>query len=145
MKTKKWFLVLSTRFKVNLGFTLLELVVVMAVIALLSTIGLNSYGAVQKRARDAKRKTDIRAVQSALEQYYSACGYNYPPPVGNFYNSINCASPPISIMPTVPIDPKPPTLYYCQPPMTNCTNSRYTICAALEADTAPSFCVSNQQ
>jgi len=142
---KNKFSILGFRVSVNLGFTLLELIVVIAIISILSTIGINSFTAAQRRSRDAKRMTDIREIQTALEQYYSICGYLYPTLIpGGFYNSINCPAPPISIMPMVPVDPKPPSMtpYYCQ---TTCDGSIYTVCAALEAGTSPTFCVSNQQ
>ncbi|OGE25500.1 hypothetical protein A3C26_02205 [Candidatus Daviesbacteria bacterium RIFCSPHIGHO2_02_FULL_39_12] len=53
-----------------LGFTLVELLVVVAIIAVLSIIGMAAYGNVQKNARDAKRKGDIHIIRNALEEYY---------------------------------------------------------------------------
>lgn len=49
------------------GFTLVELLVVIAVISILSTIGMVTYTKVQGNARDAKRRSDIEAIASALE------------------------------------------------------------------------------
>lgn len=129
------------------GFTLLELLVVISIIAILITVGLTSFSTSQRKGRDTKRKSDIKEVQNALEQYYSVCGYQYPLPTGSFYTSINCSSPAISIMPTVPSDPRVVTPYYCgpTPAASNCTSTSYTICAMLEAETPNTFCVSNQQ
>lgn len=53
------------------GFTLIELLVVISIVALLSTIGLTVYSVVLKNGRDAKRQSDIRQIQSALEQYFT--------------------------------------------------------------------------
>lgn len=53
------------------GFTLIELLVVMVIIGILTTIGLNTYNASQVRARDTKRKTDLKLIASALERYRS--------------------------------------------------------------------------
>lgn len=53
------------------GFTLVELLVVITIIAILATIGLVMYGSVQKQARMAKRIEDLKAIQTALEVYYS--------------------------------------------------------------------------
>ena len=53
------------------GFTLIELLIVIVIISVLSLIGLVSYTVVLKNGRDAKRQSDMRQVQSALEQYYS--------------------------------------------------------------------------
>lgn len=51
------------------GFTLLELLVVMAIIGILAAIGIASYGGVQSKARDAKRKSDLENLTRALEMY----------------------------------------------------------------------------
>lgn len=126
------------------GYTLLELLVVIGIIALLVTIGLPSFSTAQKKSRDSKRKSDIAEIQQALEQYYSVCGYSYPTiAAGSFYTSINCPTPPISIMPAVQTDPRGLTPYYCPTP--NCTSTGYTICAGLEAETPNTVCRNNQQ
>lgn len=60
------------------GFTLVELLVVISIIALLSVVGAIVYSTVLKQGRDSKRQSDLNAIQSALEQYYSDHLY-YPP------------------------------------------------------------------
>ncbi|MBI4157248.1 type II secretion system protein [Candidatus Woesebacteria bacterium] len=57
--------------KRNSGFTLIELLVVMVIMGILSAVGLNTYNSSQVRARDAKRKTDLKLIASALERYRS--------------------------------------------------------------------------
>ena len=52
------------------GFTLVELLVVVAIIGILATVVVISYSGAQKKARDAKVTSDISAVQQALELYY---------------------------------------------------------------------------
>lgn len=128
--------------KFKLGFTLLELLVVVSIIVILITMGLSSYSTAQKKGRDAKRKSDIKEIQGALEQYYSVCGYTYPTPTGTFYSAIICTTPSIAIMPAVYSDPRGITPYYCSG---TCGTTGYTICTGLEAETTPTFCVSNQQ
>ena len=59
------------------GFTLVELLVVISVIAILSVIGLTLYTSVLRGARDTKRKADLTAISRALEQYKAANGI-YP-------------------------------------------------------------------
>lgn len=59
------------------GFTLIELLVVVSIIAVLSAIGLVSYNNFLKNARDARRQSDLRLIQSALERYKSDKKY-YP-------------------------------------------------------------------
>ena len=59
------------------GFTLVELLVVMAIIAVLSGIGIISFMSSQQKARDAKRKADLRNLSGALEAFYNDHG-QYP-------------------------------------------------------------------
>lgn len=61
----------------NKGFTLVELLVAITIVAILSMIALTLYSSSQKSARDAKRKEDINAISKALEQYKTAKG-SYP-------------------------------------------------------------------
>lgn len=56
--------------KSGAGFTLVELLIVISIIAILTVIGLTTYAGVQKNARDARRKDDLRAIKVALELYY---------------------------------------------------------------------------
>jgi prepilin-type N-terminal cleavage/methylation domain-containing protein len=59
------------------GFTLVELLVVISIIGLLSTIAVVSLGSARGKSRDAKRIADMKQVSTALEQYYADQG-NYP-------------------------------------------------------------------
>jgi prepilin-type N-terminal cleavage/methylation domain-containing protein len=49
------------------GFTLVELMIVIVVIALLATIGIVSYNGVQSRARDTKRIDDVAHIGRGLQ------------------------------------------------------------------------------
>ena len=124
------------------SFTLLEILVVIGIIMILVGLVTTSYSTVQKKARDAKRKSDVEQVQKALEQYYSVCGYQYPTPLASLrFSSIVCTSPSIAIMPTVPTDPRI-TPYLCN----SCTATAYSICTNnLESESPTGFCLSNQQ
>jgi prepilin-type N-terminal cleavage/methylation domain-containing protein len=48
------------------GFTLIELMVVMAIIAILATAGLSAYTGYIKKARDAVRMADINAINKIV-------------------------------------------------------------------------------
>lgn len=53
--------------KTKKGFTLIELLVVIGIIGILSTIGAVSFGSARGKARDAKRISDARQIQSLVE------------------------------------------------------------------------------
>lgn len=53
------------------GFTLIELLVVIAIIGLLSSVILASLNGARIKGRDARRLSDIKQIQTALELYYS--------------------------------------------------------------------------
>lgn len=60
------------------GFTLIELIIVMAILGILAGVIGNSFISSQRRARDAQRKSDLRNIASALELFND--DYNrYPP------------------------------------------------------------------
>lgn len=61
----------------NKGFTLIELLVVIAIIGILSSVVLASLNSAREKSRDAKRISDIKQLQLALEFYYDAEG-GYP-------------------------------------------------------------------
>jgi len=52
------------------AFTIIELLIVMAVIALLVGIAIPSFRAVQNQAKEARAQGDLRVVKLALEDYY---------------------------------------------------------------------------
>ena len=54
------------------GFTLVELLVVIAIIGLLSTLAIVALNSARQRARDAKRVSDIRQIQTALQLYFDS-------------------------------------------------------------------------
>jgi prepilin-type N-terminal cleavage/methylation domain-containing protein len=53
------------------GFTLVELLVVISIIGLLSTIAIVSLGSARAKSRDTKRVADMKQMFTALEQYYT--------------------------------------------------------------------------
>jgi len=65
--------------KHNRGFTLIELLVVVAIIGILSSVVLASLNSARAKGRDARRLSDMRQVQIALEMYYDSNGF-YPNP-----------------------------------------------------------------
>jgi prepilin-type N-terminal cleavage/methylation domain-containing protein len=62
--------------KIQQGFTIIELLIVIAIIAILAGLVLNNFQGAQAKARDTQRITRINAVHSKLEEFYNeANGY----------------------------------------------------------------------
>jgi len=60
------------------GFSLLEIVIAIALISIMSVPIMGSYIKTQQRARDSVRKHNISEISNALEEYYGICGFAYP-------------------------------------------------------------------
>lgn len=71
------------------AFTLIELLVVIAIIGILSAVVLAGLGAAQAQARNAKRVSDLKQLQSALELYATDNGGSYPSTSNNWWG--NCS------------------------------------------------------
>lgn len=87
------------------GFTLIEILVTVTIIAVLTAVGVVSYGSVNKNSRDAKRKSDIEQIRQALEMYKADMGYY--PPCGGYCQAISLASALVTrgYMSAIPTDP----------------------------------------
>jgi general secretion pathway protein G len=59
------------------GFTLIEILIVVAIIAILASVVLVGLGPTQKEGRDSRRIQDLAQIQTALELFYNHCGF-YP-------------------------------------------------------------------
>jgi len=80
------------------GFTLIELLVVIAIIGILSSVVLASLNSAREKSRDAKRVSDIKQLQLALELYFDS-NSAYPTTLGALASSTP------AYIPTVPSDP----------------------------------------
>jgi len=64
------------------GFTIIELLVVISIIGLLSTISVIALNGARKKSRDAKRVGDMKQLQTSLELYFND-NSRYPSATGS--------------------------------------------------------------
>lgn len=139
----------------KLSFTLLEMLVVLGIISTIIGFSFASYTTAQKKARDSRRKQDLKAIQNILEQYYSICKFRYPLISGSLPQSLQAKIEDGCEYTTevfkIPNDPLGGS-YQCL----NCNQQSYTLCPPdlgngnfSETDNCNSTnlacCVSNQQ
>lgn len=104
------------------GFTLIEMLVVVAIIGLLSSVVVTSLAQTRRKARDSKRIEDLSQISKALELYYGT-NNGYPNTSGAWWGAVgscggshgvtgatgyvpNLAPTFIGVL---PLDPKPST------------------------------------
>jgi prepilin-type N-terminal cleavage/methylation domain-containing protein len=110
------------------GFTLIELLVVIAIIGLLSTLAVISLTGARSKARDARRTSDLRAWQSALEVYRTDNNDKIPTATTTYTAVLQSLSN--YLTPRLD-DPNPNSSYiYCG--TTTATSSSYLLYANLE-------------
>ncbi len=117
------------------GFTLVELLVVVAIIGILSTLVIVNLGSVRLRARDAQRKSDLRQLQSALELYRADQG-GYPVANASPYQINACpasfTSGTTTYMKVVPCDPEGGSYYNNGNYYYYSDGTTYTLAACIE-------------
>lgn len=138
------------------GFTLFELLVSISIIAIMTALASVAYSGAQKKARDARRIQDLKAIQVAAEQYYSQSGYVYPTDYSAGISWIPTDGT-VAVLENYPTDPKSDT-YSCASGF-DCNTNGYCICIKMDnpananatntcnftTGTKTHFCVKNQQ
>ncbi len=112
--------------KLQKGFTLIELMVVVSIIGILMASGILAFTNAQQSARDAKRRADVDAISKAEEQYNAANNGVYPL-AANITSAISTFFPSGSL----PNDPRTGSAYTVTA-TANTPNSQYCVCATLE-------------
>ena len=113
------------------GFTLIELLVVIVIIGVLASFLMTNYIGVRGRGRDAKRKADLRQLQTAFELYRSSDpNGNYPSsPLPACGSSLRDSGGTVIYMKSIPCDPSTNSLYtYTY----SALSKSYTLIACLE-------------
>jgi type II secretion system protein G len=116
--------VLKNIIKKQGGFTLLELLIVIVIIGILALLIIPNITSAPKKARDTQRKTDLKAIQKGLEEYFVSNNV-YPAQL----NDLTTGNPPI--MKSVPNDPKNTGVFvYTYTPANS--NTTYVLHSCLE-------------
>ena len=115
---------------------MIELLVVISIIGVLSSIVLVSLGGARSKARDANRQSDMRQISTAQEMYYNdneayvtAAGQDGTPAIGTYLAALNDSQ---STNPHEWLD------------NTTCSPSAYCAYATLENGTNKYFAVSEK-
>ncbi len=120
--------------RINKGFTLVEILVVVTIIAILAGIGINSYISLSRQTRDSRRRADLENLRSALEMYRSE---------NNYYPFALSTLVPDKYVNAEPIDPKSGANYvYCPSPGVPGNQTNYDLCASLEQTNTTATCCS---
>lgn len=124
------------------GYTLIEILVAAAIIAVLSVVGVTSYTSINKRSRDARRKSDVEQVRSALEMYRTDNG-TYPNPGDYVYHTVSSSLGILvtnNYLPALPADPKEDATHNYWYTLVGPGAYKYCICTNLESGAGSSQC-----
>ena len=134
MKFKSHF---PSRFRVlRRGFTLIELVVVIAIISLIASLAIVQFSSVKARARDVERERDMKTFQTALALYVAS--RRVFPIYSGVITGTDAMSAALlgdSAIPTIPRDPINSDVYLYS--YASADGVAYTLSYTLETDRIP--------
>jgi prepilin-type N-terminal cleavage/methylation domain-containing protein len=143
------------------GFTLIELMISIVIVAVLFGVVISSISGIRRNSRDAQRQADLRTIQSALQNFYADQNF-FPnntgsgastdistlPGITNCTGTTSCTIS-TTYLSSIPADPLSGASYKYQPLLdplssTYCSSSSgagqchyYILCAALEGSPPP--------
>ena len=155
------FSLITNHFKLKRGFSLIELLVVISIIGILVAAATASWTNAQQKSRDSKRKSDLKAIQQALELYLQDNGTYPGGPSGEIQcldasgptaiawgGNFSCFNPSVTYMNPLPKDPRGGTsgaidhtyYYNPDPQLPSGAILKYTLSAGLENSNDPEYC-----
>jgi uncharacterized protein (TIGR02145 family)/prepilin-type N-terminal cleavage/methylation domain-containing protein len=115
------------------GFTLIEILVTVFIIALISTLVVASFANVRLKSRDTKRVSHLNTIHQALQQYYN--DHQYYPATLTFDQPLRNSDNSKVYLDSVPVNPTPRTDH-------NCPDNEYTYVVSADKKTySLSVCV----
>jgi prepilin-type N-terminal cleavage/methylation domain-containing protein len=115
----------------QLGFTLIEIMVTVAIIGILTAVILAALDGARTKARDANRISEIKQLEGAIENYFSSC-YKFPEVLADL-NTSGCANNYKPVLSSFPKDAANNTYKYYQDDGENDDGKRFHLCAHLES------------
>lgn len=114
------------------GFSLVELLVVITIIAILSVVAYTAVGGQTTKAKDSRRMQDLTTIQTALEIFFADKG-EYPTKLDNGTNDQTGSATDLvpKYMPKMALDPVTLKEYTYK---TNTTRKKYQLAATLEKE-----------
>lgn len=91
------------------GFTIVELLIVIVIIAILSTLVVMAYNGITEKANQSRRISDISSVRKALELYRQEVGYYPANGADNWGGALNSAAMTTALAPYMNQIPTEPT------------------------------------
>ena len=114
---------------ISRGFTIIELLVVVAIIGLLAALIVASFSTIRAKSRDARREEDLKTLHNALALYQLSARV-FPNPTAPEGVCLDGTTDPISgmllgqgieVIPTIPLDP----LHNCGIGLPTAANAHY--------------------
>ena len=129
------------------GFTIIELVVVLAVIAILASVTVALFSSARARGRDVRREQDIKTLQSAFSLYVTNIQtYPLTDAAGVYLTGSDAVSVTLlstGVIAAIPQDPRNSDPFRYR--YTSADGSTYTLIYSLETGTIPGKTVGGQQ
>ena len=116
------------QFDMEKGFTLIELLIVIGIIGILAAMAMFGIANAFPRARDTKRKSDLKQIQILVEREANQNNDLYPAVYGDVCTATNCPTDPID-------DPATGAVPYDY--LVNATQTEYALMAQMEIETPP--------